>query len=132
MRKLGALALLLAWAACAGSPAASPAVRFGPQGAGTATDRARMGSHQIKHVVWIMQENRSFDNLFQGYPGADISSTGEDSNGNTITLAPISLAVGYDIDHASVAHFAACNGTGSIRGTQCQMNGFNNEHRYCY
>src|SRR5579862_6435769 len=27
--------------------------------------------HKIKHVVVIMQENRSFDNYFGTYPGAD-------------------------------------------------------------
>ncbi len=32
--------------------------------------------HYIKHVVVIIQENRSFDNLFQGYPGADTQSWG--------------------------------------------------------
>jgi phospholipase C len=26
---------------------------------------------KIKHIVYIVQEGRSFDNLFQGYPGAD-------------------------------------------------------------
>ena len=29
------------------------------------------GIHKIKHVVVIMQENRSFDSYFGTYPGAD-------------------------------------------------------------
>jgi phospholipase C len=29
------------------------------------------GIHKIRHVIWIMQENRSFDNYFGTYPGAD-------------------------------------------------------------
>ena len=29
------------------------------------------GIHKIKHVVIIMQENRSFDSFFGTYPGAD-------------------------------------------------------------
>jgi phospholipase C len=29
------------------------------------------GIHKIKHVVIIMQENRSFDSYFATYPGAD-------------------------------------------------------------
>ena len=29
------------------------------------------GIHKIKHVVIIMQENRSFDSYFGTYPGAD-------------------------------------------------------------
>src|SRR5271169_947533 len=29
------------------------------------------GIHKIKHVIVIMQENRSFDSYFGAYPGAD-------------------------------------------------------------
>jgi phospholipase C len=32
---------------------------------------ADTGIHKIKHVVMIMQENRSFDSYFGTYPGAD-------------------------------------------------------------
>jgi phospholipase C len=31
----------------------------------------------IKHVVIIVQENRSFDNFFEGYPGADYATSGQ-------------------------------------------------------
>jgi phospholipase C len=79
-----------------------------------------------------MQENRSFDDLFQGYPGADTSSSGEDSRGHTIALAPIPLDAGYDIDHSSVAFFRACNGTTGTPGTRCRMNGFDKEHLSCF
>ncbi len=30
----------------------------------------------IQHIVVIMQENRSFDNLFNGFPGADTAQSG--------------------------------------------------------
>src|SRR5437588_3822308 len=33
--------------------------------------RALIGIHKIRHVVIIMQENRSFDTYFGTYPGAD-------------------------------------------------------------
>ncbi len=33
--------------------------------------RPNAGIHTIKHVVVIMQENRSFDSFFGTYPGAD-------------------------------------------------------------
>ena len=29
------------------------------------------GINKINHVIWIIQENRSFDNYFGTYPGAD-------------------------------------------------------------
>jgi len=40
----------------------------------------------IQHVVIIVQENRSFDDLFQGYPGANTQSYGYDSSGNKVVL----------------------------------------------
>jgi phospholipase C len=88
------------------------------------------GAGKITHVIYIVQENRSFDNLFQGYPGADTVSQGMNSRGQTITLQPSSLKTIYIIDHSAYAMFAACNGTGSLPGTDCQMNGFNNENTY--
>lgn len=33
--------------------------------------RALPGSEKINHVIWIIQENHSFDNYFGRYPGAD-------------------------------------------------------------
>jgi phospholipase C len=86
---------------------------------------------KIQHVVIVMQENRSFNNLFMGFPKATTASYGYDSNGNKVTLNPIGLETNWDIDHSSNAFFAACNGTGSIPGTNCQMNGFNNEWVGC-
>jgi phospholipase C len=59
------------------------------------------------HVVVIVQENRSTDNLFQDpvliSRGADIQSSGLDSSGNMIALRPIPLANGYDLDHSHKA-----------------------------
>ena len=37
----------------------------------TASTRALTGIQKIKHIVFIMQENRSFDSYFGLYPGAD-------------------------------------------------------------
>src|SRR5579872_7019943 len=36
---------------------------------------------KIQHVVIIVQENRSTDNLFHGLPGADTASSGLNSSG---------------------------------------------------
>jgi len=52
----------------------------------------------IQHVVIIMQENRTFDNLFNAYPGADTVQTGM-SNGQPIALQPVSLADPRDLGH---------------------------------
>jgi phospholipase C len=51
----------------------SPSVGPGLPAAATAPSlpHARNGSGYIKHVVIIIQENRSFENFFAGWPGAN-------------------------------------------------------------
>src|SRR5579863_8439922 len=44
---------------------------------------------KIKHIIIIFQENRTTDNLFNGYPGANTQSWGLDQNGNHIPLAQV-------------------------------------------
>ena len=85
------------------------------------------GAGKITHIVYIVQENRSFNNLFYGYPGAYTVTEGQDSKGNTIKLKPSKLGAFYDIDHSVQAMIEACNGTGTLRGTDCRMNGFDKE-----
>ena len=88
------------------------------------------GAGKIKHVIFIVQENRSFDNLFQGYPGADTVASGKNSKGETIELTPASLTDMYQIDHSMQAMIAACDGSGKLPGTDCRMDGFNNERSF--
>jgi phospholipase C len=104
---------------------AAAAFSFGPAGCGERASgiapavapahssafgaRTHPGS-PIRHVVFIIQENRSFDDLFQGYPGADTQAWGYDSKGRKIKLHPIGLQAHYDIDHSSAAFFAAYDG----------------------
>ena len=53
----------------------------------------------IQHVVIIMQENRTFDNLFNGFPGADTVQSG--MAGNTVRpLLPLSLGDTRDLNHS--------------------------------
>ena len=52
---------------------------------------------KIKHVVIIVQENRSFDNLFHGYPGADTVHFGVAHDGTKVLLQPVSLTARYDV-----------------------------------
>jgi len=49
----------------------SPAPSRTPPGFTGGTLTSEPGIHKIKHVVIIMQENRSFDSFFGTYPGAD-------------------------------------------------------------
>ena len=66
--------------------------------------QARAGIQQIKHIVIVIQENRTPDNLFHGLdkflPEADVATSGMDSKGNSITLEPVPLNVAFDLDHS--------------------------------
>lgn len=75
---------------------------------------------KIKHVVIIMQENRGFNNLFMGYPGADTTTYGYNSSGNKITLQPVLLEAPYDIEHDVITFTLAYNNG--------KMNGFDKEY----
>lgn len=58
---------------------------------------------QIQHVVIIVQENRTVDNLFQFLPGANTQSYGYGSHGKQkIQLQSESLTAPYDLGHAHV------------------------------
>jgi phospholipase C len=124
LRAAASFAAIVALTACSLSPQSSlPHM----QSDGVLRALARTGAGKITHVVYIVQENRSFDNLFQGYPGADTVSSGKDSKGETLRLKPVSLAYQYEIDHSDSAMFAACDGTGELPGTDCRMDGFDRE-----
>jgi phospholipase C len=58
--------MLLVVALCSGTVAACSVLGSNESGAAPPS-----GIHKIQHVVIIMQENRSFDNYFGTYPGAD-------------------------------------------------------------
>ena len=126
MRPFAAATLLLS--ACSGSggfsslPRGAESVVRGVAGASTG---------KIRHIVIIVQENRSFNNLFYGFPGARTVKYGYNSKGKQIVLAPVGLATKWDLDHSSYSFFSACNGAGAYPGTDCRMNGFNNENWYC-
>jgi phospholipase C len=89
------------------------------------------GLSKIKHVVIIIQENRSFDNLFQGFPGADTQSYGYNEKGEKITLEPVGLETTWDIEHTANSFIEACDGQGSFPGTDCKMDGFDKESWGC-
>jgi phospholipase C len=117
------IACALTLAACSSRGAPLPYMQ-----GGSALHVLRLtGAGKIAHVIYIIQENRSFDNLFQGYPGADTVSHGKLSTGKTIQLVPASLADDYTIDHSAQSMFDACDGTGSIPGTNCRMDAFDKE-----
>jgi phospholipase C len=121
-----AVALMLVLAACSGGSPTAPGI-----GLPLAAQPQLASSGKIKHVVIVVQENRSLNNLFMGFPGARTVNYGYDSYGHRIKLKPVSLATKWDIDHSANTMFEACDGTGSIPGTDCKMDGFNLEVAAC-
>jgi phospholipase C len=119
---IAAMTLLLC--ACKGSVASSPAVPVVDLHPGQTAIEPLAGPKKIQHVIIIIQENRSFNNLFYGYPGAKTATYGLDSKNQKITLKPISLATTWDVSHNAAAFFAACNATPKMPGKNCRMNGF--------
>ncbi len=78
-----ACAALLGLTACAGGPSSSTPLPGGP------TPSPVYPPVPLKHIVIIVQENRSFDNLFAGYPGADAPTYGYLHTGAKVALKQI-------------------------------------------
>lgn len=70
-------------------------------------------AQRFKHVVVIIQENRTPDNLFGSNPtfekGVDLSTTGVNSNNEIIPLTPVNLVGCYDIGHGYRGFLKAYN-----------------------
>ena len=84
--RIASFAVLIALAACTNTLAPVRSTVLSEWSESKGQDGTRVG--KIEHVIYIIQENRSFDNLFQGYPGADTVSSGKNSKGKTIKLQP--------------------------------------------
>ncbi len=106
-----AAALLVACGNANGSPAL-------PKDA-SAVARAGLPSSPIAHVVVIIQENRTVDNLFQFLPGANTAKYGLDLQGQKVPLKPEPLTARYNPGHRHSDWLADYN-SGA-------MNGWNNE-----
>jgi phospholipase C len=106
------LLFVLALAGCS-----VPGARFfvPPPAAAEAALGAPSPGKYIKHVVIVIQENRSFDNIFAGYPGADAPMRGRTSNRKTVPLHQITFDA-YDFSHSWEQAMADWNGG--------KMNGF--------
>jgi phospholipase C len=105
-------------------PALSPSTSLGIN---SVAAKAATIASPIKHVVYIIQENRSFNNLFMGFPNAFTATYGYDTKGKKIALHGHRLGTKWDVGHSSFAYFAACDGQGKLPGTDCKMDGWLNE-----
>jgi phospholipase C len=60
---------------------------------------ARIVKPRFDHIVILVQENRSFDNLFATFPGADGTTTGTTHDGRIVPLQPTNMS-DYGFPHA--------------------------------
>jgi phospholipase C len=80
------------------------------------------GSNKIQHVVVIVQENRSFDNIFYGYPGANTATSGM-GHGKVYDLQPQPLKWIWDLRHDH-PQFLEDFDNGKLDGFDSQISGF--------
>ena len=80
---------------------------------------SRGTSGSIQHVVIVIQENRSFDNLFATFPGADGATEGKMSTGRTVKLTEAALQFPCDFGHSRSGYLKSYD--------KGKMDGFNLE-----
>jgi phospholipase C len=68
----------------------------------------------IRHIVFIVKENRSYDNLFGLFPGGDGTPTGRTAGGRVVKLRPLK-DVQDDLQHNHRAAVTDING-GAMNG----------------
>ncbi|HYL27789.1 MAG TPA: alkaline phosphatase family protein [Candidatus Nitrosotalea sp.] len=112
---VGAMAFALLLDACGSESGARALV----SAQNPAVSHAGNPSSPITHVVVVVQENRSVDNLFQFLPGADTARYGLNLYGGQVQLKAIGLKAKYDIQHAHADWLSAYNNGG--------MNGWSKE-----
>jgi phospholipase C len=110
MRRLSSHLWICGLVAGIGLSACSGASSSLPSGGPLQQKTPSSGSSPIQHVVFIVQENRSFDNLFADFPGADGATRGRmkvKSGGKYhdiwVPLQAHTLVNGFDIQHCHTA-----------------------------
>jgi phospholipase C len=109
-------------------------VPAGPQGAGNVRSaRPSASSSKIQHVIIVVQENRTLNDLFATFPGANTATTGyylrvkgKKRIKTAITLKETTLPA-PNFNHDSVAYNYDCDGQNTYPKTSCAMDGFNLE-----
>ncbi|MGA8576827.1 MAG: alkaline phosphatase family protein [Candidatus Cybelea sp.] len=118
-RALGLTALAAAALAACGGSSVPARLQRAPE-----YRRASSSATPIQHVVLVIQENRTFNNFFATYPGADGTTTGAArrdrrchiGKNKTIALTEMGLVGDRDFNHSYQGYRAARNGG--------KMNGF--------
>ena len=120
---------LTAWSLAGGGDDAPEAPRAGPgdgelpQGAPEPGDEEEVAEDiPIKRVVFIIKENRTFDNYFARYPGAEGIDFGRTSDGRTVKLKVATDVLEPDLGHSFLDAVESING-GRMDGFDQVTNG---------
>jgi len=73
-------------------------------------------TNQIQHIVIFVKENRSFDDYFGKFPGADGATTGVTSTGQVVPLLP-----DPDVEPSDLCHTETCSLTAINNGLMNQF-----------
>ena len=68
------------------------------------------GLNKIQHIVFVIKENRTFDNYFGTFPGADGATTGRISTGQSLPLGHTPDRTPRDLGHRRGAAVMAIDG----------------------
>ena len=104
------------------NPTPNPSSKPTPKPSPTPTGRPTR--HRIAHIVLMIQENRTFNDLFAGFPGATTTTTGEElvQQGSQFVEQPINLTEVRLASQSNVTHRYAAFLTAYQNGA---MDGFN-------
>ncbi|HSJ50288.1 MAG TPA: hypothetical protein VLA90_03245, partial [Actinomycetota bacterium] len=91
--------------ACTGGGRITPIVSPSATGSAVATDTR----WPIKRVLYVMLENRTYDNLFGKFPGANGATSGV-KFGQEVPLTPAPHWLPGDLPHDRAAHLNNVNG----------------------
>jgi phospholipase C len=98
---LCALGISVLVAAACGGGGATALVRFAPPDPQPPTaEPVSIPTGIITHVIIVVQENRSTDDLFNGLPGADTVTVGAAAHHKSVALQRIPLEAPGDLDHS--------------------------------
>ena len=75
----------------------------------TTSAKAYAARRRLRHVVFIIKENRTFDHLFGRFPGADGATKGVTCDGTVVPLAEAANKAGSPL-HSFAAGITAING----------------------
>jgi phospholipase C len=118
-RAAAAVAATLALTACATTrnqviPAIGAAGPAGP--AAHLAHPASLAPTPIQHVVIIVQENRTVDNLFQKLPGANTQAWGHNKTNGVVKLHAVHLNAPYDPNHFHDPSWMVDYNAGALNG----------------